>query len=59
MSNDHDAQERRAELLKDLRALHHQGDPEATHSQADDLLLAYLDDEEIYQAFMAVPRWYA
>lgn len=35
------------------------GDPETAHSEADELLLRYIDDDEIRAAFEAVPRWYA
>lgn len=49
----------KAELLASLRALHGDRDTEAAHSLADDLLVEYIDDPEITEAFKAVEKWYA
>lgn len=49
----------RDELLSKLRSLQGSTDPEMSHSEADKLLLAYIGDEEIAEAFDAVPAWYA
>lgn len=46
-------------LVSALWSLRDASDPEAAHIEADNLLLAYLDDEEIAAAFWAIPRWYA
>ena len=46
-------------ILRRLKALHSSGDPEAAHSEADDLLIAYINDSEIEAAFLEVPKWYA
>lgn len=35
------------------------GDPEAAHGMADDALLAYINDDEIRDAYIAVEKWYA
>lgn len=42
-----------------LRSLQGSTDPEMSNSEADKLLLAYIGDEEIAEAFDAVPAWYA
>ena len=47
------------ELLKALRALAGLRDPESAHSEADHLLLTFIDDDEITEAFEAIPKWYA
>lgn len=46
------------ELLRRLEALKGM-DPEVEHQQADGLLLRYLNDAEIADAFSRVERWYA
>lgn len=50
---------RRAALLAALRALHGAGDTEWQHMEADRLILDYLDDAEIAEAWAPVPKWYA
>ena len=35
------------------------GDEEKDHAKADSLLLDYIDDAEITEAFMKVEKWYA
>ena len=34
-------------------------DPETAHDMADKLLIEFIDDDEITDAFNAVPKWYA
>ena len=43
--------------LKELAELKH--DPEVAHSEADELLLGYINDPEIEKAFEEIPKWYA
>lgn len=48
------------ELLHELRQLKKdQSDPERNHVEADDLLLAYINDEEITDAFDRLEKFYA
>jgi hypothetical protein len=35
------------------------GDPEAEHAMADDLLIEYINDEDIAKAYGDVDKWYA
>ena len=35
------------------------GDPSDWHLEADELLLSYIDDPEITQAFAKIEKWYA
>lgn len=51
------AERRRDELVANLQALHHT-DPEQGHMDADKLLLAYIGDPFVTEAFEAVPKWY-
>ena len=49
----------RADLLEKLKELIGDcGDAEATHAEADELLLQYINDPEIEKAFEEVPKWY-
>jgi hypothetical protein len=53
---------RRRELARELRelcGLGDVGDPEHAHTEADRLLLDFIDDDEVRAAFEAVPKWYA
>jgi hypothetical protein len=51
---------RRAKLLEDLRKLQDKElDGEYTHLQADELLLNFIRDEEIREAYSKIVRWYA
>lgn len=43
-------------VLNILNGLH---DEERAHGMADDLLLSFINDSEITNAFNAVKRWYA
>lgn len=50
----------RKDLLSSLKELHdEQGDIEAMHAEADELLLRYINDTEVEEAFEEVPKWYA
>jgi hypothetical protein len=48
----------REELLKLLDSLVGV-DPEWAHCEADDALLAFIDDDDIRAAFEAITRWYS
>lgn len=55
-----DLRPRRTNLLRELRKLQGEDrDSEACHQQADDLLLEYIGDREITEAFKAIERWYS
>ena len=47
------------ELLRELKKLAKLGDPEMAHGEADDLLLAYIDNSEVTKAFNDIEMWYA
>ena len=47
------------ELIIALKELQTYGDPESAHSQADRLLLAYINDTEVTEAFNGIDKWYA
>jgi hypothetical protein len=47
------------ELIERLKALQHNSDPEDSHSQADLLLLEYINDHQVTMAFSAIQKWYA
>lgn len=50
----------RAEVISRLQELEGDyGDMEASHAEADELLLQYINDPEIEKAFEEVPKWYA
>lgn len=50
----------RAELLEGLRGLpERKGDAEYFHVMADKLLLRYIADDEVTEAFVVLQRWYA
>jgi hypothetical protein len=51
---------RRAGLLEQLKTLvvRSKEDPETVHGEADDLLLEYINDEEISQLFGQIEKWY-
>lgn len=50
---------KREYVLKSLRDLQSSRDTEGTHASADQLLLEFIDDAEIEEAYRAVPKWYA
>ena len=43
----------------ELEKLHGSGDPEVAHGKADDLLLDFINDEAVREAWEEVPKWYA
>jgi len=47
------------ELVRRLNALNHLDDPEQAHIHADELLLKFINDKEISDAFEEIDRWYA
>jgi hypothetical protein len=49
----------RDELLAELRKLTKGGDEEINHCRADSLLLEFIDDPEVTEAFDAIDKWYA
>lgn len=51
----------KAELLKKLRNIQKNGnDTEQDHIEADEALLAFIDDKDITEAYRAIePKWYA
>lgn len=52
----------REQALAELHRLKNdpgKADPEAAHSDADEVLLALIDDEEVKAAWDEVPKWYA
>ena len=49
----------REDLVRRLEHLAVRYDSEAAHVHADDLLLTYIDDEEVAKAFRGVPKEYA
>lgn len=46
------------ELLHELKGCANFIDEENAHCEADNLLLRYIDDEEISLAFKDITRWY-
>ena len=54
-----DKQITKEELIKKLKELAKDNDCEMTHAEADDLLLLYLNDEEIREAYENVGKWYS
>jgi len=51
-------QEKILEELVKLQELS-KGDAEVAHGKADDLLLEYINDKQITEAFKKIERWYA
>lgn len=48
---------KKEELIKKLNGLNR--DPEMNHSKADELLLEYINDWDIADAFNNIRKWYA
>jgi len=48
----------KAKLLRELKKLADIPDKEITHERADNLLLEYIDDKEITEAYEKLERWY-
>lgn len=46
-------------LLENLKELKKSNDEESAHIEADNLLLEYINDDEITQAFKDINKWYA
>ncbi len=50
----------REELIKKLKELATKNrDEESDHVKADELLLQFIDDQEIADAFRSIKKWYA
>lgn len=49
----------KAQLLKKLEKCAKSRDAESAHGDADTLLLDYIDDEEITEAYDRIDKWYA
>ena len=47
------------ELLEELRALHGPQDIVVAHMKADDLLLGFIANAEVTEAFEKIEKWYA
>lgn len=47
------------ELIKKLNELAKHHDPESAHGDADDLLLLFINDPEITDAYETIEKWYA
>lgn len=45
--------------LKNMQVDNPDDDKEGWHERADSLLLEYLNDDEISEAFRGVPKWYS
>lgn len=50
---------KKEELLKRLKELQGEGDTEAAHSIADNLLIEFINDPDITEAYEAIDKWYA
>lgn len=46
-------------LIRLLKQLDNNGDTESNHSSADSLLLHYINDDEITEAYTKIKKWYA
>lgn len=49
----------RARILRELKALIRNDDQELAHVEADSLLVEYINDPEIVEAYSKVDKWYA
>lgn len=47
------------ELIKKLEELQKDTDLERSHGEADDLLLEYINDNDIREAYDKLDKWYA
>jgi hypothetical protein len=52
-------EDRLIDLRAALRALAESADPESSHGEADGLLLEFINDREVTEAYNALTRWYA
>ena len=46
-------------LIENLKELKKSNDEESAHIEADNLLLEYINEDEITQAFKDIDKWYA
>lgn len=51
--------EKKEKLIERLIEIRKKYDPEYGHQEADDLLLGYINDDDISQAFNDIEKWYA
>ena len=49
----------KAELIAVLRECAKNDDTEESHADADDALLAFIDDPDVTTLYMSLKRWYA
>ena len=49
----------REELIEKLQSLEEDTDFELTHQEADELLIQYINDPEVTEAYDALLKWYA
>lgn len=49
----------KTELIARLKACAENGDTESAHCDADDLLIGFINDPKITEAYESVPKWYA
>lgn len=47
------------ELVIRLEKLQKSGDQESTHLEADRLLLEYINEQEVIDAYEGIDKWYA
>ena len=50
---------KRDQLLATLIMLGAQDEPEQSHIEADRLLIEYIDDQEIADAYSLIEKWYS
>jgi hypothetical protein len=48
----------KSDLIEKLRELENNADPEIAHNEADRLLVEFIDDEEVEEAFDKIKKWY-
>jgi len=49
----------KAELIAELKILVNGYSPEENHMEADELLLSYINDAEITEAYRLIKKWYS
>ena len=49
----------KSELIERLQSDCHTGDIEIDHSNADDLLIEFINDDDVRRAYEDVDKWYA
>jgi hypothetical protein len=45
--------------IEELTKLRDSFDVESAHARADDILILLIDDQEIRDAYEAIPKWYS